>query len=74
VKRLLVDETGSLDTRLYLVKVSGLRVSDAGLCDRKYAPVLPAAIVIMAMPTQRFFGDGGADFGEAVEAEAKRRY
>ena len=66
MKRLLVEETGSLDTRLYLVKVSGLRVADPGPCDLTYAPVPPAAIVTSAIPTHRFFA-AGEGFEEALE-------
>lgn len=71
MNRLLVEETGSLETRLYFVNVSGLRVSDFGFCERKYAPVPPAAIVMIAIPTQRFFAEGGGvALEEGVDVEA----
>jgi hypothetical protein len=66
VKRLLVADTGSRDTRLYFVNVSGFRVAESELWDRIYAPAAAADTPTNIMPSQRRGLEPGEDLGDGV--------
>lgn len=64
------DDTGSLATRRYLVKVTGFRVADSGpLCDLIYAPIPAAVAVTTASRSQRrcLGGEDAEEEGEEDE-------